>query len=88
MPDSSMTVLAEGLAVQRNQIPDYAFEGFNEAIRIWKVWERKNLLPYPGTWAEQPANVWDFLEIFDEVHDAHVRQEAEMAEMQRKLKRH
>jgi hypothetical protein len=87
MPDSSMVVLEDGLAVQRNKIPDYNCEGLGEALDTWQVWDRKNLLPYPGTWRQQPADVWALLKIGDSVYAKYQQQEAEKAEMMRKLKK-
>ncbi len=88
MPDESMKVLAEGLAVQRNKIPDYAFYGLSECIDTWNVWYEKNLLPFPGSWQEQPAHIWDMLKCFDEVNAANEKDKADMAALQRGLKRH
>ena len=42
------------------------------------MWERKGLLPFEGTWREQPARIWDMLSVFDSVYIAHENAKAEM----------
>jgi hypothetical protein len=85
-PDRSVQVFPDGTKVQRNKIPDYACDGFGECIDMWQLWERKNLLPYPGTWREQPAYIWDMLKAFDSVYYTHVNAEREMADLMRQAK--
>lgn len=87
MPDSSMVVFEDGVAIQRNQIPDYNCDGLGDVLDTWQVWDKKSLLPYPGTWREQPAAVWDMLKTGDQVYAKFQQQEAEKEALMRKLKK-
>jgi hypothetical protein len=86
MPDDNMQVISAGLVIQRNKIPDYKFEGWQDCIETWQVWERKGLLPYPGSWRQQPADVWDILKWFDDMYAIHTAAEAEMKSLMSKSK--
>jgi hypothetical protein len=64
MPDDATEKIL-GFTVQRNQIPDYKTEEFRDWLTAWNIWEAKNLLPFAGSWTEQPAHVVDVLTAFD-----------------------
>jgi hypothetical protein len=90
MPDSSYQIVAEGVKIQRNKIPDYRSDDLGDAIEMWQIWENKNLLPYPGTWREQPAHVWDVLKAFDAMYATYMKEKAIEDELaaKSKAKRH
>lgn len=83
IPDDSKQILAPGLAIQRNKIPDYMFAEFGECVRAWKKWNEKSLLPYSGGWAEQPADLITVFDVFDAVLLEHEKAEAEMRQLER-----
>jgi len=72
--------------IQRNKIPDYKFDGIGDCLDMWQVWERKNLLPYPGTYLQQPAPVWDMLRMFDGIYAEFQKAESDMAALMSKSK--
>jgi hypothetical protein len=88
MPDSNRQVLSQGLVIQRNKIPDYRTEGLDDVFDTWQIWEEKNLLPFPGTWREQPAHVWDILRAFDGIYVAHMKEKSAQDALAAKVKRH
>jgi hypothetical protein len=88
MPDSSFVIVTEGVKIQRNKIPDYRVDGLDDAIETWQIWEGKNLLPYSGTWREQPAPVWDVLQAFDKMYAVFMKEKSAQDAAAAKVKRH
>ena len=76
LPDERIEVLSDGLTVQRNRIPEYIRlaidEGFNEGVQVYVYWRDKNTLPFSGGWAEQPAIVWDVINLFADEEGKHI----------------
>lgn len=65
-----------GYRVKRKTIPDYNTSEFREWITAWNFWEGKNLLPFAGSWTEQPAQVIDVFSAFDNAYAKFVKREA------------
>lgn len=80
-------MLEDGIKIQRNKIAGYLFDGFNDCVLTWQMWHIKNLLPFPGSWQEQPAAVIDMLNIFDDVYSKHEEHKQEMADLESKVRR-
>lgn len=88
MPDENRQVVSQGIVIQRNKIPDYRLEeSLDDCIETWIVWDGRNLLPFTGTWLEQPAHIWDMLKAFDSVCAEHRKAEEELAALRAKTKR-
>ena len=80
LPDRLVETLEPGLIIQRNKIPTYRLEEFGECANTWRKWEQKSLLPYAGGWREQPADVIQVLDVFDNIYAAYMKQEGERQE--------
>ena len=73
---SDATVNMLGYVVRLRDIPDYNTSVFREWLTAWNIWEGKNLLPFPGSWTEQPAHVIDILTAFDGAHGKYTERES------------
>jgi len=55
--------------IYRNTIPDYKTEEYWLAYEVWKWWTRGGF-PFPGTWADQPAVVIDYIDAIETARQA------------------
>ena len=67
MPDKDIEIIDKETRFRRNKIPDYQLDGMDDLLYAWREHEERNIYPFSGGWAEQPAHIIDIFREFDYV---------------------